>query len=65
VTLIEQARTGVGRALQALSADDGALSEEFVLDDLREARMALEEITGRRSSEDVLRRIFEQFCIGK
>jgi tRNA U34 5-carboxymethylaminomethyl modifying GTPase MnmE/TrmE len=36
-----------------------------VLADLQDARSALEEVTGRRTSEDVLRRIFDRFCIGK
>jgi tRNA U34 5-carboxymethylaminomethyl modifying GTPase MnmE/TrmE len=33
--------------------------------DLTEARQRLEEVTGVRTSEDVLRAIFERFCIGK
>jgi tRNA U34 5-carboxymethylaminomethyl modifying GTPase MnmE/TrmE len=49
----------------AVSGEDGALSEEFILVDLQEARAALEHVTGRRTTEDVLRRIFERFCIGK
>jgi tRNA modification GTPase len=41
------------------------LPEEFVLADLQDARAALEEITGQRTSEDVLAHIFSRFCIGK
>jgi tRNA modification GTPase len=63
--LLVRARAAVARALEALSIEDGALSEEFIIADLVEARAALEEITGRRSSEEILRRIFERFCIGK
>ena len=55
---------GSGQYAAAL-ADGGALSEEFVLADLQDARSALEEITGRRGAEDVLAHIFERFCIGK
>jgi len=45
-------------------ASDSA-SEELVLADIAEARRAFEEMTGKRTSEDVLRRIFERYCIGK
>jgi tRNA modification GTPase len=65
VALIERARAAVRRAVTAVSGEDGALSEEFILVDLQEARAALEHVTGRRTTEDVLRRIFERFCIGK
>ena len=39
--------------------------EEFVLTDLQDAARRLQEVTGARSSEDLLRSIFERFCIGK
>jgi tRNA U34 5-carboxymethylaminomethyl modifying GTPase MnmE/TrmE len=39
--------------------------EEFVLTDLQDARAALEEVTGKRTSEDLLRHIFGRFCVGK
>jgi tRNA U34 5-carboxymethylaminomethyl modifying GTPase MnmE/TrmE len=39
--------------------------EEFLLTDLQASRACLDEIVGRRTSEDVLRHIFERFCIGK
>ena len=41
------------------------LPEEFVLADLQEARVALEQITGQRTSDDVLAHIFSRFCVGK
>ena len=41
------------------------LSEEFPCSDLRIAYELLGEITGDTTSEDVLNRIFERFCIGK
>jgi tRNA modification GTPase len=57
------------RAQESLSrAQDGAAAgapEEIVLVDLSSARAALEEITGKRTSEDVLRHIFATFCVGK
>lgn len=57
------------RAAEALSRARGAAAvaqpEELVLSDLHEARRALEEITGKRSSDDLLHEIFSRFCIGK
>ena len=56
----------VGEALGA--AEDAAVSgaaEEFVLADLQRGRAALDELTGKRTPDDVLRHIFERFCIGK
>ncbi len=60
--LLERARTAIERARTAL---DGEVPEEFPLVDLQEAAAALQEITGRRTTEDLLRNIFEKFCIGK
>jgi tRNA modification GTPase len=59
----------VNRASDSLQAamygiDVGA-TEELILTDLGAARRALEELTGRRTPEDLLRHIFERFCIGK
>ena len=62
VELLERARAALERGASAASA---AASEELVLADLRDARLALEEITGKRSSDDLLSVIFERFCIGK
>ena len=53
------------RARAAASPDGGALSEEFVLADLQDARAALEEVSGRRATEDLFTRISSTFCIGK
>ena len=65
VGLLRAAHEALTRARRALDAEGGALSEEFVLADLQQARAALEEITGRRTSDDVLAHIFSRFCIGK
>jgi tRNA modification GTPase len=40
-------------------------SEEFVAADMRDALSALGEIVGETVAEDILDRIFSQFCIGK
>jgi tRNA modification GTPase len=63
--LLERARHSLRRAAEAVENPAGPVAEEFVLTDLQEARAALEEVTGKRTSEDVLRHIFSRFCIGK
>ena len=60
--LLGRARSALARAL---SATGDRLSEEFPLSDLQEAAHALQEITGRRTSDDLLHEIFRRFCIGK
>jgi len=50
---------------RAEAAALGGAPEEFVLADLGEARGRLEEVTGSRTSDDVLHAIFDRFCIGK
>ena len=61
-TLLERARFSLTRAAEALAAET---PEEFPLLDLQEASAALQEITGRKTTDDLLRHIFERFCIGK
>jgi tRNA modification GTPase len=63
--LLTRARTALRAAAAAVSDAGGALSEEFVLSDLQEARGLLEEVTGRRTPDDVLVHVFERFCVGK
>jgi tRNA modification GTPase len=65
IALMERAGSAVTRAAAALEASGGGLAEEFVLADLQEARAAIEEVTGKRTTEDVLQEIFSRFCIGK
>jgi tRNA modification GTPase len=38
---------------------------ELLAEDLRQAQQALTEITGEFSADDLLGKIFSQFCIGK
>jgi tRNA modification GTPase len=64
IALVQRASEAMARARDAVRAD-GQLSEEFVLADLQSARAVLEEVTGRRTSEDLLAHIFSTFCIGK
>ena len=63
--LLRQAHEAIRRAMANLDEAGESASEELVLADLADARGALEEVTGKRTTEDVLRRIFEKFCIGK
>jgi tRNA modification GTPase len=60
--LLSNARAALVRAEAAARENT---PEEFVLADLSEARRRLEEVTGARTSDDVLQSIFERFCIGK
>lgn len=62
VDLLERARTALIRA--AAAAADNA-PEELVLADLADAQQAFGAVTGQRTPEEVLHRIFEEFCIGK
>ncbi|MBI4486910.1 MAG: tRNA uridine-5-carboxymethylaminomethyl(34) synthesis GTPase MnmE, partial [Acidobacteria bacterium] len=63
--LLQRADAALGRARRAALADGASLSEEFVLADLQDALAALEEISGRRVTDDLLAHIFSRFCIGK
>lgn len=60
--LLERVATRLTEATTQARAGAG---EEIVLATLQDAFGALDEIVGKRSSEDVLREIFARFCIGK
>jgi tRNA modification GTPase len=47
------------------SALEQSLSGELLAEDLRQAQMALSEITGEFTADDLLGEIFASFCIGK
>jgi tRNA modification GTPase len=59
---LEKAREGLERALEATRIN---LSAEFISVDIGVALQALGEIVGETTSEDLLERIFSEFCIGK
>ena len=65
IDLLEKTRSVLLSAATAVHEAGTQLSEEFVLADLQEARLLLESVTGQRSSDDMLARIFERFCVGK
>jgi tRNA modification GTPase len=60
--LLERAHESLARGADALA--HGA-PEELALADLQEARGYLDEIVGRRTTDDILAKIFSSFCIGK
>lgn len=59
---LSSARQSLQRALEGLQT---TLSAEFISQDIRETIHYLGEITGEVSTDEVLGRIFERFCIGK
>jgi tRNA modification GTPase len=61
-TALEQARESMQRALESINA---RLSPEFMAVDLRGALDHLGLIIGATYTEDILERIFNDFCIGK
>ena len=62
IELLERARVALRRAVEAAEAQS---PEEFVLADLADVQQALGEVTGTRTTDDVLDQIFSEFCIGK
>lgn len=60
---LHKAHVAVQRALTA--AAEMNLTEEFLSADIREALDALAEFAGTKTADDVLDRIFAQFCVGK
>ncbi len=55
----------IGAMDDAAAAVAGSVPHEMVLLDLHRGLGALDELTGRTSTEDILRLIFSSFCIGK
>ena len=57
-----RALAAVERGLEALRA---GLTPDAALSDVEEALAALDELTGRRVTDEVTDRIFSRFCVGK
>ena len=53
------------RLLAARRGMEDRISLEFIVFEIRSALEGLGEIVGETTSEEVLDRIFERFCIGK
>lgn len=62
---LEQLRKMAESVERASAAIDTGMSREFVAADLASAKESLEELTGKVVSEQVLDKIFNEFCIGK
>ena len=62
---VEALRRAHNDMTAAISALDSGISEELLAEDIRSAITALAEITGRITSDDVLKNVFANFCIGK
>ena len=62
---IDLARRAVRALNRAMEAIDAGLALDMVEIDLREALEALSEITGEDASEEVIDRVFQNFCVGK
>jgi tRNA modification GTPase len=65
IRLVEHAQEALTRARDSVAVEGRSLPEEFVLADLQQAQAALDEVCGRRASDDLLNHIFSRFCIGK
>ncbi len=59
---LRRANSSVSHAIASL---DAKMPPEFIAIDLRSSLDAIGEIVGKTTSEDILDRIFSQFCIGK
>lgn len=62
VEVLRDSRELLNRALGSFKNN---LSSEFVAEDLKSARHSLGKITGDTIEEDLLNKIFSEFCIGK
>ncbi|MGK7346102.1 MAG: tRNA uridine-5-carboxymethylaminomethyl(34) synthesis GTPase MnmE [Candidatus Nitrospinota bacterium M3_3B_026] len=62
VSHLKEMAESIGRAIEAL---DAGMSREFIAADLAEAREAVARLTGKAFDDQVLDRIFSEFCIGK
>lgn len=62
---IEAVRRAQKLIAEALNSLDNKLSLEFVAQDIKDALGHLDDILGRRFCEELLDKIFSEFCIGK
>jgi len=61
---IKKAQKLIAEAVNSVD-NNKLLHSEYVCQDIKDALLALDDILGRRFSEDLLDRIFRNFCIGK
>ena len=62
IEVIKRAQKLIAQAIDSL---DNKLSLEFIAQDIKDALLYLDDILGKRFSEDLLNKIFSEFCIGK
>mgnify|MGYP001556814370 CR=1 FL=1 len=64
-TDLDALRRGLTAAQAAKTRLEQSSAAELAAEELRLAQQALSEITGEFSNDDLLGRVFSQFCIGK
>jgi tRNA modification GTPase len=62
VEMLEQAQGALARGVELLKQ---SASPEFVLADIQEALFAVMTISGKKFDDDVMDRVFREFCLGK
>jgi tRNA modification GTPase len=62
---IEKIKKAQKSIAESLSSLDNKVSIEFIAQDIKDAIGCLDDILGKRFSEDLLDKIFSRFCIGK
>lgn len=62
---IEGLRAAEKVIAQALNSLDNKLSAEFIAQNIKEGLSHLDDLVGKSSPEDLLDKLFSQFCIGK
>ena len=62
IFLAKRAMEAIARAVESI---DACMALDLCEIDLREALEALSEITGEDASEEVIDRVFKNFCVGK
>ncbi|MFA5149302.1 MAG: tRNA uridine-5-carboxymethylaminomethyl(34) synthesis GTPase MnmE [Candidatus Omnitrophota bacterium] len=62
VKMLQKAKIVIAQALKSL---DNRLPSEFIAQDIKEALGYLDEILGKKFSDDLLDKLFAEFCIGK
>ncbi|MDD3519721.1 MAG: tRNA uridine-5-carboxymethylaminomethyl(34) synthesis GTPase MnmE [Actinomycetota bacterium] len=60
--LLENALVDIENAIKTIKMN---YSEEFIITDLKSANSKIAEITGEKTGEEILNKIFSKFCIGK
>lgn len=63
--LLQNAERDLARAVAVESPATTATTIELIAEDLKQAQRALGEITGEVTTEDLLGKIFSEFCVGK